>query len=95
MEIAERTFQFAVRVVHLCQFLEKNGGTARTLSSQLLRSGTSIGSNVAESQSAQSRKDFISKLEIALKEARETHILAPTLNCGRLYFSSTPATPPG
>lgn len=44
-----------------------------TLSKQLLRSGTSIGANVAESQQAQSRPDFISKLNIALKEAVETN----------------------
>jgi four helix bundle protein len=44
----------------------------RTLSKQLLRSGTSIGANVREAQSAQSSKDFIHKLEIALKETRET-----------------------
>jgi four helix bundle protein len=72
MKIEERTFLFAVRVVKLCEFLEKQTGVARTLSNQILRSGTSIGANVAESQSAQSRKDFIHKLEIALKEARET-----------------------
>ena len=42
------------------------------LSRQLLRSGTSIGANVAESQQAQSRADFLSKLEISLKEATET-----------------------
>ena len=43
-----------------------------TLSKQLLRSGTSIGANVAEAQQAQSRPDFVSKLNIALKEAVET-----------------------
>ncbi|WP_287262825.1 four helix bundle protein, partial [Moorena sp. SIO3A5] len=44
----------------------------RTLANQLLRSGTSIGANCSEAQSAQSRRDFISKYQIALKEARET-----------------------
>ena len=43
-----------------------------TLANQLLRSGTSIGANVAEAQNAQSRADFLSKLNIALKEATET-----------------------
>lgn len=43
------------------------------LSKQLLRSGTSIGANVEEATSAQSRKDFLSKMSIALKEARESH----------------------
>ena len=43
-----------------------------TLANQLLRSGTSIGANVAEAQNAQSRADFLAKLNIALKEATET-----------------------
>lgn len=73
IEIAQRTFEFAVRVVKLCNVLDENPGTTRTLANQLLKSGTSIGANVAEAQSAQSRKDFISKLEIALKQTRETH----------------------
>jgi four helix bundle protein len=70
--ISERTFNFAVRIVKLCSFLEEKPGVSRTLGQQLLRSGTSIGANTAESKSGQSRKDFLNKLEIALKEARET-----------------------
>ena len=46
---------------------------SRTLANQLLRSGTSIGANVEEAQAGQSRPDFINKLFIACKEARETH----------------------
>ena len=67
-----KSFQFAVRIVRLCKHLR---GTKKeyTLSKQLLRSGTSIGANVAEAQQAQSRPDFISKLNIALKEAVETN----------------------
>jgi four helix bundle protein len=72
--ISDRTFNFAVRIVKLCHFLEEKPGVSRTLSQQLLRAGTSIGANTAESQSGQSKKDFLNKLEIALKEARETHI---------------------
>ncbi|MEM8640394.1 MAG: four helix bundle protein [Cyanobacteria bacterium P01_G01_bin.54] len=72
MEIEERSFLFAVRVVKLCQVLGEQRGVAKTLANQLLRSGTSIGANVAEAQTAQSRKDFIHKLGISLKEARET-----------------------
>ncbi len=70
--IQDRTLDFAVRVVKLCQFLDEQGGVARVLYKQLIRSGTSIGANVREAQSAQSDKDFLHKLEIALKEARET-----------------------
>ncbi len=71
-KIQDRTLSFAVRIVKLCQFLEKQGGVTRVLYKQLIRSGTSIGANVREAQSAQSDRDFLHKLEIALKEARET-----------------------
>lgn len=70
-QIVDRSFQFAVRIVklykHLCSEQKEY-----TLSKQLLRSGTSIGANIAESQQAQSNADFISKLSIALKETTET-----------------------
>ena len=66
-----KSFQFAVRIVNLCRYLQTEENEY-ILSKQLLRSGTSIGANVAESQQAQSRPDFISKLNIALKEASET-----------------------
>ena len=71
-DIRERTFEFSLRIIRLCQELEKQPGVARTLSWQLLRSGTSIGANVEEAQAGQSKLDFISKNAIALKEARET-----------------------
>ena len=71
-DIKERTFAFAVDIVRLCLRLEKLSATFRTLSKQLLRSGTSIGANVEEAQAGQSRADFISKYAISLKEARET-----------------------
>ena len=71
-KIQERTLSFAVRVVKLCKFLEEQSGVMRVLYKQLIRSGTSIGANVREAQSAQSDRDFLHKLEIALKEARET-----------------------
>jgi four helix bundle protein len=72
-DIEERTFKFGVRIIKLCQFLEKKSWANSTLGRQLLRSGTSIGSNVEEAQAAESRADFASKNSIALKEARETH----------------------
>jgi four helix bundle protein len=72
ISIADRTKALAIRIVKACTFLEEKSSVCRTLSKQLLRSGTSIGANVREAQSAQSDKDFLSKLEIALKEERET-----------------------
>ena len=70
--IAERTEEFAIRVIKAYGFLDEKPGATKVLGKQLLRSGTSIGANVHEAQSAQSNRDFINKLEIALKEARET-----------------------
>ncbi|MHC5736228.1 four helix bundle protein [Nostoc sp.] len=72
LSIADRTKALAIRIVKACTFLDEKPGVCRTLSKQLLRSGTSIGANVKEAQSAQSDKDFLSKLEIALKEERES-----------------------
>ena len=70
--IEQKSFQFAVRIVKLYKHL-RVAKKEFVLSKQLLRSGTSIGANVAEAQQAQSRADFISKLNIALKEAAETN----------------------
>jgi four helix bundle protein len=70
--IVDRSKVFAIRIIKACSFLDEKPGVCRTLSKQLLRSGTSIGANVRESRSAQSDKDFLHKMEIALKEARET-----------------------
>lgn len=70
--ILEKSFQFSSRIVKFYILRMKNGYQLKDLFRQLLRSGTSIGANVAESQEAASKKDFINKLAIALKEARET-----------------------
>lgn len=72
-DMKERTFQFSIRVVRLCQTLTASPGVSRTLAKQLLRSGTSIGANVEEAHGSQSKADFIAKMSIACKEARETH----------------------
>lgn len=71
--IEGRTFAFAMRVVRLCHRLDETPGVARTLAHQLLRAGTSVGANVEEAHAGQSRADFINKMNIALKEAREAH----------------------
>ena len=62
---------FAVRIVRLSQRLQ-NEHHEYVLSRQILKSGTSIGANVRESRNAQSKADFINKLNIALKESDET-----------------------
>ncbi len=69
--IKEKAFQFALKTVHLYQQLQDQ--REYVLSKQLLRSGTSIGANVEEAMAAESRRDFLHKLNIASKEARETN----------------------
>ncbi|MBR3875906.1 MAG: four helix bundle protein [Clostridia bacterium] len=70
--IEEKSFEFSVRIVNLYKFLTEEK-KEHIMSKQVLRSGTSIGANVAEAQKAQSRPDFNAKLNIALKEANETY----------------------
>jgi four helix bundle protein len=61
---------FAVEIIELVKFLKSKHETV--ISNQIGRSGTSVGANIHEANYAQGKKDFISKLEIALKEASET-----------------------
>ncbi len=70
--LQEKSFVFALRIVKLYKYLceEKK---EFVLSKQILRSGTSIGANIEEAIGGQSDKDFLSKLEISYKEARETN----------------------
>ena len=69
--LRNRSKEFAKSIVFLCRKM-KNNNIEGALISQLLRSGTSVGANVHEAQYAQGKKDFISKLEIALKECNES-----------------------
>ena len=69
--IVDKSFHFSLRIVKLFGHLKENK-VERDLALQLLRSGTSIGANVEEAVGGASRKDFINKLTIAYKEARET-----------------------
>ena len=69
--IQDKSFWFATRIVKFSRWL-KTETKDYSVANQILRSGTSIGANVAEAQYAQSNKDFASKMHIALKEAAET-----------------------
>src|SRR5512143_2598983 len=70
-DIQQQTFEFAKRIVKLTDNLPRTLA-ATEIGRQMLRSGTSVGANVQEADAAESRSDFIHKLSIALKEARET-----------------------
>ena len=71
-DIRSRTFEFSVQIIELYKYLQIDK-KEYMLGKQLLRSGTSIGANVEEATAAQSKKDFIAKMSISLKEARETN----------------------
>ena len=84
--IKEKSFLFAIEIVSLYKILDER--KEFVLSKQLLRSGTSIGANVRESEHAQSKADFIHKLSIALKEANETEYWLDLLHETK-YLSQT------
>ena len=67
----DKCMNFSIRVVNLCHFLNEEKHEYN-IANQLFRSGTSIGANYAEAQNAISRKDFIAKVYISLKECNET-----------------------
>ena len=69
--IVSKSFQFSVDIIEIYKKLSKDK-SEYVLSKQLLKAGTSIGANIKEGVQAQSKKDFISKMSIALKEAFET-----------------------
>ena len=68
--LRQKSYRFALSIIDVCRKLQDQ--REYVLSKQLLKSGTSIGANIEEAQLAQSRKDFVSKMYIAAKEAYET-----------------------
>jgi four helix bundle protein len=76
--IKEKSFEFALSTIDLYRDLVKE--KEFVISRQLLKSATSIGANVEEALAAQSRRDFISKMSIASKEARETRYWLRLIN---------------
>ena len=84
--IVKLTFEFAVNVLDVTEALEVKHRYA--LANQLTKSGTSIGANVRESQSCESRADFIHKMKIAAKEAEETDYWLDLLAAKKYYDTS-------
>ena len=71
-DLRERAFEFACRVIEVHRFIYRREPSLRAISSQASAAAGSVGANLEEADAAQSRADFISKANIALKEARET-----------------------
>ncbi|XHX77557.1 MAG: four helix bundle protein [Stenomitos frigidus ULC029] len=80
--IQKKSFEFSLEVIRLYKRLQRQ--REFVLSNQLLRSGTSIGANVEEASAGQSRKDFVAKMCIAAKEARETRYWLRLLQASQL-----------
>jgi four helix bundle protein len=70
--LIDKSYKFALRIIKLSEYLREESGEF-VLYKQILRSGTSIGANAEEANGAQSERDFLTKITIAYKEARETH----------------------
>ncbi len=68
--IVDLSFEFALQIISFSEVLEEN--RKYSIAKQIIRSGTSIGANIRESQNCESKTDFIHKLKIAAKEAEET-----------------------
>jgi len=84
VDINERASLFACRVIELSQKLNQAGAVARHAGLQLLGSGTSIGANLEEATGGQTKPDFVSKVSIALKEAREAKYWLRVIDVGVL-----------
>jgi four helix bundle protein len=80
--ITEISFNFALKIINLYKILSAN--REFIISKQLLKSGTSIGANIEEASASQSKKEFIAKMSIASKEARETRYWLRLLKASRL-----------
>jgi len=81
--IQQKTYRFALEIIKLAHKLK--GAIHYEISSQMLRTGTSIGANVEQAIGGQSRKDFSSKLPIAYKEARGSHYWLRLIRDASLY----------
>ena len=88
--ILEKSYELALVVIPLCRELQLEQHEY-VLSRQLMKSGTSVGSNVEEAQGGQSRADFLSKMSIAAKEARETHYWLRLIRDSKLMTDKTVA----
>lgn len=80
--VMNKSFDFAIDIIELYKTLKAKNEFV--ISKQLLRSGTSIGANIEEANAAQTKKDFVTKMSLASKEARETRYWLQLLNKSKL-----------
>jgi len=85
-DLEERLINFAVTIVEICETMPDTRASNH-LAGQLIRSGTSPALNYGEAQSGESRRDFIHKIKIVLKELRESYVCLKIIHRSRLYKS--------
>lgn len=83
-DLEERLIKFSVSIIEIVNDMP-NSKAGNHLSLQLVRSGTSVSLNYGEAQSAESRKDFIHKMKVILKELRETFVCLKLINLSKVY----------
>ena len=83
-DLEERLIDFSVLIIEIVNEMH-NSKAGNHLSGQLVRSGTSVSLNYGEAQSGESRKDFIHKMKVVLKELRETFICLKIIHKTKLY----------
>ena len=86
-DLEERLIEFSVSIIEVCNDISKTKA-GNHLSKQLLRSGSSVALNYGEAQSGESRKDFIHKMKIVLKELRETFVCIKLIQRSHLLKST-------
>ena len=91
-DLESRLIQFSISIVDIASIIQTKK-VGYNLGNQILRAGTSASLNYGEAQSGESRKDFIHKMKIALKELRETHICLKIINGSKHLNSITPLEP--
>lgn len=87
VDIQDRTLEFGVRIFRFAESLPKTQ-SAIVLMRQLIRSGTSVGANMEEADGAASKKDFVNKVIIARKEARETRYWLNLIRQAKILVSA-------
>ena len=85
-DLEERLIDFSVLIIEITNEMS-NTKAGNHLSGQLVRSGTSVSLNYGEAQSSESRKDFIHKMKVVLKELRETFVCLKIIHRTKLYKS--------
>ncbi len=83
-ELENRLIVFAVKIIEVSEFLKKTIA-AKNISHQIVRSGTSPALNYGEARSAESKKDFVHKVKIVLKELRETRVSLKIIQLSNIY----------